>query len=464
MIKLDTIYPTFFRKTRLILQPWGATVLPLKNTGEPFTPGDEIDRFGFEILRHIDGRTSLATLLERVDASVEADDLDVGRAALDFIQNLSGDLRFYSVPVARPVSIVGDGTTTFPTHVSIELTDHCNLVCRHCYRNSSPALKTFIPTGSILQILDELCLFGVKTVELTGGEPMTHPDFDTLFERAATLFNLVPIVSNGTLIDASKVSLFSRFAKRMFVQVDLDGDSADVHEDLRRIPGSFANVCTAIQLLAAAGVPFRVVMNVYPKNLSRIRATAALARSLGASTFTLTPVLPLGRGSSMDGLKIEDEDLREYARVVTELESEDPGFIHVSVESRVEHSQPNKSCGAGSKSLVIGPDGNVRPCLMMEAYHGVLGSVLDTGYAGFLGKAALLEHSEVPAPSEEYCGDCRFGDYCKGCITRPMSVIKTQGAVDPTFRCYWNEKVQYYSGVLRRADSAARQLIELSIV
>ena len=64
-----------------------------------------------------------------------------------------------------------------------ELTDSCNLRCRHCGSNCEPKNARYADTDMILDLIRQLKV-DFKDREpricLTGGEPLLHPDFEKI--------------------------------------------------------------------------------------------------------------------------------------------------------------------------------------------------------------------------------------------------------------------------------------------
>ena len=88
----------------------------------------------------------------------------------------------------------------------IELTNqNCNLKCKHCYINFEPykKIKDFISVDVIKQAIIDLKDYDVKMIYLTGGEPLLHPDFNTIL-RFCLKHKPVTIFSNGININDKK--------------------------------------------------------------------------------------------------------------------------------------------------------------------------------------------------------------------------------------------------------------------
>ncbi len=73
--------------------------------------------------------------------------------------------------------------------LDIELTERCNLACRHCAINlpaTDPRARAWeLSTKAWKGLLDQAAALGVLTVRMTGGEPLLREDFAELYLYAA---------------------------------------------------------------------------------------------------------------------------------------------------------------------------------------------------------------------------------------------------------------------------------------
>ena len=95
----------------------------------------------------------------------------------------------------------------------IELTEkNCNQHCRHCYIDFplNKNVKDFISIDAVKEALIDTKKENIECIYLTGAEPMTHPDFNSIL-RACLKRSNVCIFTNGTFINEKKV----RFLKRV---------------------------------------------------------------------------------------------------------------------------------------------------------------------------------------------------------------------------------------------------------
>ena len=95
----------------------------------------------------------------------------------------------------------------------IELTaKNCNQRCKHCYIDFplTKNVKDFIPVDIIKEALNDTVNENLECIYLTGAEPMTHPDFNSILRLCLKRTN-VCIFTNCSFINEKK----ARFLKRV---------------------------------------------------------------------------------------------------------------------------------------------------------------------------------------------------------------------------------------------------------
>lgn len=438
-------YPVFAAAARLHLVPSGAVAVPGVTSGKGAERKDSgLNRWATELARAMDGSRSVGELCRLALDLPDADGRPKpGETAIDdlvaVINALSAShvIELADAACPRPVPVSGRADRYSPAHASIELTDYCNIACRHCYRDSSPARSHFIDTEKLLGWLHELRQMGLTGVELTGGEPTAHPDFARILERCVQLVPLTGIISNGTLWTDELVDLAARYIDRIYLQIDLDGPTAESHDFLRGA-GVFAKATDAVRRLAAKGVRVRVAMSVHGRNAHEIMATAKLARSLGAHWFGFAPVMQLGRGAHAPVLTAEHGNYLRDAQA--ELARTMPGFFFVAEEGVLDLSEPGENCGAGWRAVIIGPDSTVRPCLTHRAEYMNFGRLDEIGVDGVVDAIPGEALQTIPTPNFADCEGCLHMTFCAGCAARAVQAIEYHRGKKDGFVCAWAEK------------------------
>ena len=84
--------------------------------------------------------------------------------------------------------------------LQINITKLCNQACRHCHVDSSPARTEKLSREGVEQCLDILARHPqIKNLDITGGAPELHPDFDWLVTEAVKLGKHVMVRHNLTV-------------------------------------------------------------------------------------------------------------------------------------------------------------------------------------------------------------------------------------------------------------------------
>lgn len=94
----------------------------------------------------------------------------------------------------------------------IEMTSkNCNQKCKNCYINFpvSKNIKDFISIDMVKEALFDTKDKNLYCIYLTGAEPMTHPDFNSILRLCLKRCN-VCICTNGSFLNEKKIRFFNR--------------------------------------------------------------------------------------------------------------------------------------------------------------------------------------------------------------------------------------------------------------
>ncbi len=84
--------------------------------------------------------------------------------------------------------------------LQVNVTKLCNQVCRHCHVDASPARTEMLSPAGIAKCLGILARHRqITTLDITGGAPELHPDFDAFVEEAVALGKHVMVRHNLTV-------------------------------------------------------------------------------------------------------------------------------------------------------------------------------------------------------------------------------------------------------------------------
>lgn len=142
--------------------------------------------------------------------------------------------------ISEPVISLVDGFSRPITYLRISVTDKCNLRCVYCMPESGlPWLRReeILSYEEIAEIVRAGAAAGVRSVRLTGGEPLVRRDLSRLVAALAAIPGIedIALSTNGLLLAEQIPQLAAAGLKR--VNVSLDTLRADRFEEIARRPG-----------------------------------------------------------------------------------------------------------------------------------------------------------------------------------------------------------------------------------
>jgi AdoMet-dependent heme synthase len=199
-----------------------------------------------------------------------------------------------------------------------ELTQACDLVCKHCRACAQPSRdRAELSLAEGKHLLDQLACGGVPLVVLTGGDPAKRPDLLELVEHGVGAgLNLgltpsaTPLMTNELVAEVAALGL-SRLA------ISIDGPNAAIHDEFRGVVGSFAEAGRILQAAARAGLATQINTTVHPGNIHQLEAMASLVEGLGARLWSVFYVVPTGRAHAdlLPDADAVESSLHELARI-----------------------------------------------------------------------------------------------------------------------------------------------------
>ena len=167
-------------------------------------------------------------------------------------------------------------------HLTLHLTDRCNLACRYCYQRHGAADMSF---DTAARAVDTLATGRNPGVIFFGGEPLLRKDliFD-LIDRCETRepnrFHY-KVTTNGTLLDESFLEEACR--RRLAIALSCDG-VREAHDKFRLAPsgtGTWERVGEALHLLLRHQPYAPVMMTVNPETACFFAESVLWFRDIG---------------------------------------------------------------------------------------------------------------------------------------------------------------------------------------
>lgn len=312
------------------------------------------------------------------------------------------------------------------------LTQGCNLGCKHCWMSppieQGPLKYPYLDTADFARVISEARPLGLKSVKLTGGEPLLHPDINTILDLITTDDLSLTLETNGTLITDSIAEKLARL-RYCSVSVSVDSIQAKTHDAIRSRPGCFDKTVRNIRKLARHHIPFQIIASLLPENRHEIVDILHFAKSLGAGSFKLNIVQPTQRGEQlmMQGKTVAIEDILDTANL---LFREHCSSTEISVNVTIPFAfRPLNMLWEGDLSrcgikTIIGvlATGQYALCGIGTAVQElVFGKVGDDSLESIWWSHPVLERIRIGLPDNltGICGNCVMKRICLGsCIAQ----------------------------------------------
>ena len=142
------------------------------------------------------------------------------------------------------------------TYLRVSVTDKCNLRCVYCMPEEGLQWlkrEEVLRYEEIVEIVRAAALVGVRTIRLTGGEPLVRRDLDRLVRAIAAVPGIddIALSTNALLLEDQIEALASAGLTRL--NISLDTLRADRFESIARRPG-LDRVLRGIDAAIAAGL------------------------------------------------------------------------------------------------------------------------------------------------------------------------------------------------------------------
>lgn len=258
---------------------------------------------------------------------------------------------------------------TVPSVLIASVTRRCNLNCAGCY---SKALRPAVGASGelsdrrFLELFREALDLGVGVLMLAGGEPLLRRN---LLEQVSRMPGpLVPVFTNGLLVDGAWLELFARGS--LVPVFSIEGDASQTRE--RRGAGIHEKVLASMRALRDRGALFGVSITATSRNADTLLSGSFLddLEETGASVLFVVEYVPAAPGTE-DLVLTDDQKAalnskeafrgRAFPAVILPGDEEDYGgclaagwgFLHLSPEGALEACPfaPFSDTGVADRSL-----------------------------------------------------------------------------------------------------------------
>lgn len=328
-----------------------------------------------------------------------------------------------------------------PRAVFWEVTNKCNMKCIQCYAYNKNISGTLLTRTEEANLIEDFAANSVKTVELTGGEPLLREDIFGLAQDIKDKGMRVTLATAGVEITDAIIDKLKQIGIST-IYIGIDGCKPSTNDAVRGMKGHFKLVLHNIQKLMDAEIPVSLNTTVMNKNIDEVPKIfdTLIAEGIDVmkiSGFNILRLKPIGRATS----KLAPSPLKwqEICKWYTEtiLGAEYWGAPYptgtVKTEDRRLVSQLIGGCLAGRFLIAISVTGDVFPCLF---FRKKVGNIRDSSFIRIYQESQILQDLRDRSRLRGKCGTCDKREVCGGCRAQAFYEKYDHLASDS---CFYNQ-------------------------
>ena len=303
----------------------------------------------------------------------------------------------------------------FPKLIHINLTNNCNLRCRHCYMSAGKFKEQVVNFEELKKFFKNLEPLQEKSeIILSGGEPLTYENFFEVLKFLDNGKNKITLFTNGTLIDDTNYKIIADHCSE--VQLSFEGVTQNYFEQIRG-KGNYHKVINALNLLKSCGVRIIFAITLLPMTIEDVKNNLIeFIKSLDYKNFEIrlnSEIEFTGNAADFDRNQFDkkylDNIVIQLIRKLSELGVE----MNFSNQNNIKFS----NCGIGA-NLVIHYDENIYPCHKFSDYKFKMSDDAEKIFQAFneLNKStSICRIKKCCACDLKYIcgGGCRIENYIK---------------------------------------------------
>lgn len=344
----------------------------------------------------------------------------------------------------------------YPIQCYIEITDQCNLKCRHCFASAEKNNKNFLKLSDIKTIYSQIENFGIVYINISGGEPLLNPDFFEIMELTSHYNYDLSLLTNGILWNEGLIKKLKSVIdpKKVMIQISVDGQFEIMNKQRHMTISEYEKVLDNIRLFKASGFSVGSLLCATIHTMdSALETCKWVLESLSIDAIQIVPELIAGRAefaadeleifwSKWNSLIISLTDIKKY-HLWGGLENKikvgyftlyelayplDSVNRHNDIKDVWNYEFDNKDlfkklshrkcfCEIGNSEIVIDSKGEIYPCVASIKSDWNCGSLNLNNIDNIWEKSNILNkfRSQEGILGEiEPCKSCNYKAICNG--------------------------------------------------
>lgn len=342
-----------------------------------------------------------------------------------------------------------------PFTIAWEVTRACAYACVHCRADAQHRRDPReLTTEEAFALIDRLTEFGSPILIFTGGDPMMRRDLFDLIAYANEKGLRCSLTPTATALPTVERLKKAKEAGIRRVALSLDAPRPDIHDDFRKVKGSWQRTMDILHRAQEVGLSVQVNTTVAKHNADILPEMVPFLEEVGAVQWSVFFLVPTGRAMAQQMISAQEHerifnwlyDLSKtapfdikgtaapmYRRVAIERKKAELGTDKVTFQGAGFQyadglNRPTKGVNDGNGFLFISHIGNIEPSgfLPIPAGNVRTHDVVDV-YRNHPLFKDLRNYDKLKGP----CRTCPYRDVCGGQRGRAYGLTGDYLASDP---------------------------------
>lgn len=302
-----------------------------------------------------------------------------------------------------------------PMVATWEITNICNFSCTFCYINSEKSIdKQYISLDKAKEMIDVLVDEGLLLVYLTGGEVLSHPDFESIYKYLKLKGVYVVLLTNLSLLDDEKLELFKEYPP-LRVTASLYGLGKEqffnVTQNHQILP---EKITKNILLLKNMGINITVQTPINKATIEEYEKMADWCYEHGIIYRTNNDLTNSYLGEDRQELYVGKE---EFDEIKSRLKFVVEESIELGQSEEIESGVCQKKhfdCISGKHTFAISYNQHIRPCFNIWESDGPWFDGSESIKVALYEMKEYLERKKTEVIA--YCKGCVAHKFCSECM------------------------------------------------
>jgi len=343
-----------------------------------------------------------------------------------------------------------------PFTIAWEVTRACAFACVHCRADAIPQRDPDeLTTKEAFNLIDQLTEFGSPILIFTGGDPMMRPDLFEIITYATEKGLRCSLTPTATALPTLERLQQAKEAGIRRIALSLDAPGPGVHDEFRKVEGSWQRTIDILHRAQEAGLSVQVNTTVTKFNVDLLPEMIPFIKEVGAVQWSVFFMVPTGRAQAKYMISAERHeevfnwlyDLSKdapfdikgtaapmYRRVAIERKKAEVGhgeivtFQGAGFQYADGLNRPRKGVNDGNGFLFISHIGEIQPSGFLPLTAGY---VRDDDVVKVYRNHPIFTDLRDPSKLKGKCGICEYIDICGGQRGRAYGLTGDYLETDP---------------------------------